>query len=128
MSVVNKRLRRFESILRPFLDIAQLDMRRAPRFPTHEESRGHSLLAANLSHIQPSREGGTTLSRGVLFGAGGSMSIGRIRHFSDRNFVAAPTSSFAQVGDMRREIQTRRLAHRPEISQKRSMLDVLLRR
>ena len=128
MSVVNDRLRRFESILRPFLEIARLDTRRAPRFPTHQESRGHTLLAANLNRIQPSREGGTTLSPWALFGVGGSMSNGRIRHFSDRNYMPVPTSAFARVGDIRQEIQMRRLAYRPENSQKRSVLDVLLRR
>ena len=128
MSFVKNRLSRFESVIRPFLDISRSDAGRAPRFPAQGESRGDSLFAASLSRIQPSREEGTTLSRGALFGAGGSVSKGRIRHFNDRNFAAIPAPSFGQVGDFRREADMRRLGYGQAVSRKRSVLDVLLRR
>ena len=128
MSFVKNRLRRFESVLKPFLDIARSDTGRAPRFPAQGESRGDSLLAVSLSRIQPSREEGTTLSREALFGAGGSVSKGRIRHFNERNFVAVPAPSFGRAGDIRREAHTRRLGYSQAVSRKRSVLDVLLRR
>lgn len=128
MSFVKNRLRRFESVLRPFLDIARSETGRAPRFPAPEESRGDALLAVSLSRIQPSREEGTTLSRGALFGAGGSVSKGRVRHFNERNFVAVPAPSFGQIGNIRREAHDRRLGFGQAVSRKRSVLDVLLRR
>ena len=128
MSFVKSRLSRFESVLKPFLDIARSDTGRAPRFPAQGGSRGDSLLAASVSRIQPSREEGTTLSRGALFGAGGSVSKGRIRHFNERNFAAVPVPSFGQTGDIRREAHTRRLEDSQAVSRRRSVLDVLLRR
>lgn len=128
MSFVKNRLSRFESVLKPFLDIARSEVGRAPRFPARGESRDDSLLAVSLSRIQPSREEGTTLSRGALFGAGGSVSNGRIRHFNERNFVSAPAPSFGQTGDIRREAHTRRLGYSQAVLRKRSVLDVLLRR
>jgi hypothetical protein len=128
MSFVKNRLRRFELVLKPLLDIARSDPGRAPRFPAQGASRSDSLLAVSLSRIQPSRGEGTTLSCGALFSSGGSVTKGRIRHFNERNFVAVPAPSFAQVGDIRREARIRRLGIRQEVSRKRSVLDVLLRR
>lgn len=127
MSFVKNRLRRFELVLRPLLDIARSDPGRVPRFPAHE-SRCDSLLAVSLSRIQPTRGERMTLSCGALFGAGGSVTKGRIRHFNERNFGAVPAPSFAQVGDIRREARMRRLGICKTVSPKRSVLDVLLRR
>lgn len=128
MSFVKNRLSRFESVIKPFLDVARSDGGRAPRFPAQGEGRGDFLLAASLSRVQPSREEGTTLSRGALFGAGGSVSKGRVRHFNERNFVAIQAPSFGQAGDIRREADSRRLGYGQAVSRRRSVLDVLLRR
>ena len=128
MSIMKNRILRFEFILRPFLNIARSESGRAPRFPARGESGGDSLLGASLSRFQPSRWERTTLTRGALFGTGGSVSKGRIRHFSERNFDSIPAPTFALVGAIRREALTRRLGHGQVVSRKRSVMDVLLRR
>lgn len=97
------------------------------RYPAHEVPGGPSLFAVQLSRNQSVIEPGDDLSRGTLFGAGGSVSKGRIRHFNERNFDAVRAPLFTPVGDTRRLASSRRRLNPGSTSRWRTLFDVLLR-
>ena len=122
------RLQQFEGALRALLDASRSSSARHPRFPAREPSSRRSLVAVELSGAQPSDQTSSFLARGSLFGAGGSISKGRIRHFNDRDFATVPMPGFAPVGDSRRLALSRRSRLSVPSSRWRNFLDVLLRR
>ena len=75
------------------------------------------------------RQIGQALPLGRLFGAGGCVSKGRIRHFSERNFSAVRSPNFSPLGDTRRQVSLRRGQVVESVNSGwRVLLHVLLRR
>lgn len=127
MKLGDQRLRQFERVLKPFLDVGASDRVGQPRFPAREGPDVRSLFAVQLSRFQPIRES-RDLSGGSLFGAGGSVSRGKVRHFNERNFDAVRAPLFTPVGDTRRLASSRRRLNSGSTSRWRTLFDVLLRR
>lgn len=126
MKLSDHRLRQFERVLKPFLDVGRSYSGGMPRFPAREAPDERSLFAVQLSRSQPVRES-RDLSGGSLFGAGGSVSKGKIRHFNERNFDAVRAPLFSRVGDTRRLASSRRRPNPGSTSRWRTLFDVLLR-
>ncbi|MEZ5276422.1 MAG: hypothetical protein R3F07_08590 [Opitutaceae bacterium] len=128
MNGAKNRLRQFEDVLKAFLDVSRSGRTRRPRFPAIEAGGRRSLVAAGLVRGSTSGASGPLFSRSSLFGAGGSISRGRIRHFSEQDFEAVPMPGFVPIGDTRRLASSRRRSVVPSRSGWRSLFHVLLHR
>jgi len=123
MSRSHHLLLHFERVLKPLLGGVQ-----SPRFPSREIPDGPTDFAVQLNRAQLGRGWGEGRSRGVLFGAGGSFSKGKIRHFNEPNFDAVRAPLFTPLGDTRRLASSRRRQEPESHSRWRTLFDVLLRR
>ena len=128
MNGAKNRLRQFEDVLKSFLDASRSEEVRRPRFPADVVSGRRSLVAAGLVRGRASGSSDPLLSRGSLFGAGGSISKGRIRHFNGQDFEAVPMPGFVPIGDTRRLASSRRRPAMPSRSGWRNLFHVLLHR
>ncbi len=100
----------------------------SPRFPSREIPDSRTEFAVQLNRAQLVRGSGEGRSRGVLFGAGGSFSKGKIRHFNEPNFDAVRAPLFTPLRDTRRLVSSRRRQGPESYSRWRALFDVLLRR
>lgn len=99
---------------------------RFPAGPAVGEDRFRLGRCGDVPSVRRGREP-SPFSR--LFGAGGSVSRGRVRHFHDGNFGPVRRSRFSPIGDTRRQASLRRGQVREAVNSGwRILLHVLLRR
>jgi hypothetical protein len=120
MNGARHRLQQFEGVLKALLDASRPAAVRRPRFPAAKAENRRSLVAAGLIRDVP--------AGGSLFGAGGSISKGRVRHFRERDFEPVPLPGFSPVADTRRMVSSRRHPFPAVRSGWRNLLHVLLHR